>query len=501
MMTRLCHEILAFYFKRKATALNQAAENIEAAQRSKLSQIMQSLSESERWKAYANKSYEELSQLIPISTYSEFRNDIDEQRSKGRNILSSSIVRYEPTSGSTEQRKWIPYTQAFLAEINEAAGAWLGDLYQRLPKIKEGAHYWSLSWLPKELRGLTSSNDADLFPAYQRLILQKSMAVPAEISQVEEPEAAWWATLVYLCARKDLTLVSVWSPTFWIKVTEDIRTQWTDIVSCLSEDHWGKYDKDLREVLGAPPRRDLKNIDIGDNNFFKKLWPKLTLISSWDSSSSTLWSEQIKAQFPWVSFQGKGLWATEGVVSIPFKGQKVLSVNSHFYEFKDLQSGNVVPSWSLQQGREYQPIVWSSSGLLRYILQDRVKITNFFGQIPCLEFLGRLQSVDMVGEKMDTAWVQDLFGRNPQWKALCLIASRQPHPHYVLCHQGDLKIDIESELLKLHHYKVARELGQLGPARTFLVKDLFTFFEQTGKSRLVGQNKIEVLLELENFNL
>ncbi|MGZ6395646.1 MAG: hypothetical protein ACXWQA_15690, partial [Pseudobdellovibrionaceae bacterium] len=179
--------------------------------------------------------------------------------------------------------------------------------------------------------------------------------------------------------------------------------------------------------------------------------------------------------------------------------KKVLTANAHFYEFRNLKTGQILASWELKQGESYQPILWTSSGLLRYQLQDRVKVTGFIGNTPCFEFIGRMQSVDLVGEKMDLQWVQALLSEKKHWKAFCLIACRRPEPHYVLIHESFENIDIESELLKLHHYKVARELGQLQKASSHAVKDVFHFFAKIGRSRILGQNKIEVLLEMESL--
>lgn len=79
------------------------------------------------------------------------------------------------------------------------------------------------------------------------------------------------------------------------------------------------------------------------------------------------------------------------------------------------------------------------------------------------------------------------------------MACHQPNPHYVLIHESNDEIDIESRLLELHHYKVARELGQLQKARCFAVRGVFEFFGKFGRSAVLGQNKIEVLLERDNL--
>lgn len=498
MITRLCHELMGLFYSGSVKKFAASLGDVESTQRQRLSEIMTNLQATARWGHLAGKSYEELCELLPAGKYADFSSDILEQQRTGAEILAAKVIRFEPTSGSTEARKWLPYSQEFLNELNRAAAIWLGDIYKNYPEVKSGTHYWSLSWLPEELRNLTSSNDAELFPAYQRWILQNTMAVSPRLAHLESADAAWWATLVSLAANRDLSLVSVWSPTFWLKITKDLKELWSEVELALLNGQWGRHSAEIEKILGPAPRR--QNLPASTaSDFFKKLWPRLALISAWDSSSSHAWAREIKSQFPDVVFQGKGLWATEGVLTVPFQNHKVLATNAHFYEFRDLETNQIHPAWDLLQGRVYQPILWTSAGLLRYQLQDRVKVTGFLGKTPALEFLGRLQSVDLVGEKVDAQWVQTLFAENTDWKAFCLVACHKPAPHYILIHESNKNIDIESELQKLHHYKVARELGQLHQARSLEVKDVFHFFSKAGRSQVLGQNKIEILLEMESL--
>ncbi|MEK5768551.1 GH3 auxin-responsive promoter family protein, partial [Acinetobacter schindleri] len=93
--------------------------------------------------------------------------------------------------------------------------------------------------------------------------------------------------------------------------------------------------------------------------------------SSWDTAGSKAWAEKLKEKLANVQFEGKGLWATEGVVTIPYNDQYPLAYQSHFYEFEYLEGekqGQIVPSWQLKQGDVVSPLITSGNGLLRYCL-------------------------------------------------------------------------------------------------------------------------------------
>lgn len=128
---------------------------------------------------------------------------------------------------------------------------------------------------------------------------------------------------------------------------------------------------------------------------------KLTLISSWDTEGATAWATPLQARIANVAFEGKGLWATEAVVTIPYENQYPLSYQSHFYEFLLQGTDQIVPSWQLNLADIVSPVITSGSGLIRYVIEDELEVTGFYQQVPCFRFLGCKMTVDMVGEKLD----------------------------------------------------------------------------------------------------
>src|SRR5690606_18179275 len=111
----------------------------------------------------------------------------------------------------------------------------------------------------------------------------------------------------------------------------------------------------------------LQDLDLTQATAWKKLWPKLSLVSSWDTASAEQWAVQLQQRIAGVAFEGKGLWATEGVVTIPFANRFTLSYQSHFYEFILQDSQKVVPSWQLKIGDIVSPVITTGSGLIRYV--------------------------------------------------------------------------------------------------------------------------------------
>jgi hypothetical protein len=244
----------------------------------------------------------------------------------------------------------------------------------------------------------------------------------------------------------------------------------------------------------------------------RHLWPELALISCWDSSTAEVWISELKKIFPHVPLQGKGLWATEGVVTFPFQGKRVLSLRSHFYEFRCLETQKILVPWQLKQNMFVQPIITSRSGLLRYELPDKMQVSGFIGTTPCLNFINRINSIDLVGEKIDFDTAQGIIQDINQHfgvRGLCLIAEKSslPKPKYKLLLEGELVSNkatresiedyVEDKLCNHYHYKLSRSLGQLGPCEVLAVEDSLQVLKKFQKSSIGGSNKIEPIVILE----
>ena len=454
----------------------RALDDPEGAQRARLSALLRELEGTPCWKDLGpDLTYEAFRSRVPIRSYAELEASILEQRRTGSPRLCAPCARWQPTSGSTARRKWIPYPPAFLAELDAAAGPWLCDLARSHPRAFKGRHYWSLSWIPAELRaeGL-ETDDLTLLPAWKRLALGRVMAVPSGVNQLPSNEAAMLATATWLAARRDLSLLSVWSPTFALTLLRLLAEHREDIAGTLRAGRW--------ELPLPAPREPAQGrlLEAWDGTLsgdvFEALWPDLAVVSAWDSSASSAPAEELRRLLPQAHLQGKGLWATEGVVTFPFRGRNVAALASHVLEFRCLATGRVLPAWSLEEGQEVQPVLSTSGGLLRYPLEDRLKVTGFVERAPCLAFLGRLASTDLTGEKLDSRAVGEVLATleaRHGLRCVTLFAVEAPAPGYCLLAEGPatagpaLAADLEAELGRFHHYRLARELGQLRPARVW----------------------------------
>lgn len=434
--------------------------------------------------------------------------EIQIQRLNEKNFKAKRI---QPTSGSGAKEKLIPYTDPFIKQLNKALNPWLFDMTKQFPGILLGKHFWSISWLPTHWREKNwQLDDFELLPAWKKNLTHQLMAVPNEVSKATTLEASQFATLAYLISCQNLTFFSVWSPTFLIQLLDKIKTWESSLCQTLETGKWAMFSAELNYLI--PPNNPDQAKKLSKSGI-ANLWPMLTLLSSWNSSTSLSWAEKLQSIFPHTSFQGKGLWATEGVVSIPFEKKYLLSYFSHYYEFLDLKSGNILSSWELKEGMEVYPLITSANGFVRYNLKDRMIVTGFHYSIPTLEFLERDHTFDMVGEKLDSLCFLNIHHEMKkkfpklQWVIVFAIneLAHKPFYHFIFEGHND-KNEVSSYLTKLlkerFHYQLARELGQLGDEVISILPNGFNLYQafQTRRGMIQGNIKVELSTMIKNLN-
>ena len=497
----MIHEILKRVFSIKRTQFIRDSKDLKSIQEKRLSVIFNSLKKTEHYGSLQNP---DLLLSLPIRNYADFEPLIDRQILSKQPILCRNLVRVELTSGSTSKKKKILYSKEFLKEINEASTVWMADLYSKYPGIKNGPHYWTLSWSPGQ-----DTDDSELFPWIQRFFLQKVLLLNQKIRSTPTLESSWFATLVSLVACRKLSLISIWSPTLLSRIRRDIQNESVNIFNTLKTQQWCLYNLELSGQIPVPWFDGTIGLDDLANFNMQKIWPCLSLVSAWDSSSSRYYYDEIRNQLPSLSFQGKGLWATEGVVTIPFEDKKVLAFKSHYYEFKCVETQKIIPSWKLERDQILEPIITSANGLARYHIEDRIQVSGFYNSLPCFEFLGRSATSDLVGEKLsDTAFfeIQSDMLKKFTVKNILFFAVGSSQPFYfglfesqeqTLTDQQTMANYLEESLCTHFNYQVARNLNQLQAAAMHRSHDLTTCLDILARSYSAqGQFKVQPLYRI-----
>lgn len=335
----------------------------------------------------------------PVTTWKDYEPWISRLAVGEIHLLSQDpVLRLMPTSGTEGGSKLIPMNQGLQQAFACAVNTWMYALSQNHPAALRGRAYWSLSppAFPNRHHGVLPvgfEDDSAYLGPWGAFLARQTFAVPPALAQETDIDAWRRKTCLHLLQAEDLSLVSVWSPTFFTGLWRHIQESWDDL---LADPFWQSFHR-RHQQLGRLHEPDAVLI-----------WPHLALISAWTHGASVESSNDLSRLFPHVFIEPKGLIATEAIVSIPWKPDHdpVLAITAQVVEFED-ETGQLLGPEDVVVGKTYQVIVTNGGGLWRYRLGDLVTITGRIGRTPTLRFLARSGGVsDRCGEKLHPAFVE-----------------------------------------------------------------------------------------------
>ena len=364
---------------------------------------------------------------IPIASYEHYRPRVERAvfDDNARVLSTHPIVRVEATSGTSSGVKWIPYTRPMMATFRRMFTLWAHDLLRYHYRAGTGRLFLCVTGgrphdgtLPNRFIG----DDRDYLGKRWRYVLDAFVVAP-QFARDEDPLDRLAQTLA---TEPKLEVMSFWSPSLLLAAM----------------DHLGVTTADEARTL----------------------WPKLQLISCWTAASSALFMPRLRELFPQVCFQGKGLLATEAALTIPLEPAQgcVPLVQDVYFEFIDDQ-GELHPLHKLETDKEYEVVISSRAGLLRYRLGDRVRVRGFFRKTPILDFIGRAGIIsDLVGEKLTLEFVERQL--SPAIGSyFCLLPTDSRYELWLDSNDVASVAEIEALLCQNFHYAEALRLGQLAP--------------------------------------
>jgi hypothetical protein len=460
-----------------AAAFRRSLPSAAATQERGLVRLLQKNRTSEYGRQYnfgAIGSYREFVRRVPIVNYETLAPLIRRAAEGAPAVLTTEpIVACEETGGSSGGAKLIPYTEAALDAFRRGVGVWLDDLRERFPGITRGSSYWAVSPAGRAPRTTSAGiaiglDDFGYLGATLGADIAPTLCVPPIVAALRDLDAWREATALHLLADARLALISVWSPSYLSQLLDYMQTHAPTLAARIAAGFDGRGADPARAALVASAL-DAATPDC------RALWPQLCVLSCWNHAAASAPAAHLAALFPQATLQGKGLLATEGLVSIPLEGAApVLAVDSGFVEFLDDQ-GHARSAADVAIDGEYEILLSNESGLYRYAIGDRVRIAGFMGAAPLLVFLGRSGvACDLVGEKLTEAFVAQAIATAAAGQRLPFAALAADADGYVLLLDaqavaGDAALELarrcEQALRVNPQYAHARELGQLRALR------------------------------------
>ena len=372
---------------------------------------------------------------------------------KIENLTHEKVQFFETTSGSTGAKKRIPYTKSLLKSYERMFVLWADDLINHSDlKLESGKFFMSIS--PQI--GEQVKDDRQYLSLPLRTLMSPFLVSNPSSHSAMTTDDFFLQVSLDLLNSPDLEIISIWSPSYFLSFLEFIESNKGTLIGKITSTHSRKLLED-------------------SNIQWDKIWPKLKLISCWNEAQAKPSAQLLKQKLGHAKIQGKGLLLTEAPITIPWfeaKGNIPLLTETYL-EFLT-NEGEILGISELKEGSSYTVITSQINGFLRYNTLDRVKVTGFYFKTPILEFEGRTGNhSDMVGEKLSEDLIRSIIITNFDF---FLVPTGSPKPGYEIYVDEELfnkePLELENELLKIHHYKLARDLNQLLPLTTVKIKNL-----------------------------
>lgn len=398
----------------------------EALQTSWLSTVLERNAHTQYLRSYGSPPDQQaFRERVPIVSYESLQPWLESVHSGQADVLfAGGPIAYERTGGSAGGVKVIPYSREGLEDFRSALLPWLvegADTYGVTGRL-----YLSISPATRPMERIgdvpIGLSDGAYLGEAAAAILSELTVVPFELAAITNVDRWRARTLEYLSSAEDLELISCWSPTFLLRLLDDL----------------------------PDPRL---------------LWPRLKVVSCWASAASEPFAAELAARLPHARLQPKGLMSTECVVTVPDAGGRPVLTRRGFFEFE--HDGHIFLHQELQAGICYRVVVTTASGLYRYRTGDLVRCEGYTLEgYPILEFIGRGELVsDLVGEKLTETFVS---GCLREVRGFRILVPEQSGDGYVLVADKESRANVqrvEQFLCSNPQYSYARRMKQLAPLR------------------------------------
>lgn len=403
----------------------QACGNATQVQNALLTRFLHATAGSEfarRFSLDRVRTYDEYVSAAPIQSYEQIRPFVDNVRAGRVESLfapGTPILMFALTSGTTAQPKYIPVTKWVLNASRQGWNIWgvkaildhPGTIVRHIVQVTSPMddHHTSAGIPCGAITGLLAVN--------QKRLVRRYYTSPPAIAKIPHAESKYY-TIMRLAIPRDVAWLVTANPSTLLLLAKT-ADQHRDAM--IRDIHDGTLTSAMqvpaavREALRSRLKREpaiarrLERLIAEHGALYPKHYWNLGFRAHWLGGTMGLYESQFPEWYGDTPARDIGLIASEGRMSIPVDdgtASGVLALRTQFYEFiPEAEYGSTNPivlrSHEVETGGVYFIVLTNGSGLYRYDMGDRVRVTGWSGQAPMIEFLSRdSHSSSMAGEKL-----------------------------------------------------------------------------------------------------
>lgn len=428
-MARLLDHTLAriarWHAGRVYRGFQRGLSHVRAIQQQTLLRALASVRDGEfgrRTKLRSVRTLDDLRAAVPLTTYEDLRPTLERVVAGEIGALFSpgiTIRMFATSSGTTAKQKYIPVTDRFIREYRRGWNTFGLKMLSDHPRAILRAILQSSGRHDERITpaGIPAGAITGLLAQMQKGIVRRFYVGSSALARIENPIDRAYC-LARFALTRDVAFAVTANPATLIRLAQIVDE---NAESLIRDIHDGSLDArrvgdprlhaELSVLLDPMPQRarELQTLHSRAAALRPRDYWKLEFLACWTGGSMGHYLSRLADWYGPIPVRDVGLLASEGRVSIPLADNTpagALDAQAACFEFIPVEHADdsqpaTHAAHELERGREYAVVLTNDAGLVRYRLDDVVRVTDHIAETPVVEFLHRAGRVSSVaGEKL-----------------------------------------------------------------------------------------------------
>jgi hypothetical protein len=358
---------------------------------------------------------------LPVTTYADYAPYVERLAAGERNLLSSQpVVYFATTSGTSGPQKMIPITRAHMREALRPKVIPVGLALRR--GILRPMHGRTMVIMSEHSGGQTAGGipkGAAISGGFQYFasLIDQFLTAPGEVIRVQDQAAARYLHMLFALRHERLWTIIAFFPAILLFALRDLQTYSEQLLRDLAD---GTINGQLQiseetrarllQHLRPEPARARALATLVERGQFTipNIWPDVTAILTATGGAFRFYIDQLRPYLGDLPIFSSVYSSCEGTVGVGFSTDQpyyMMTPGPAYIELLPVEAmgdpqARPMPAWQARPGCCYEVILTTLDGLTRYRLEDIVRVVEFYGQTPIIEFIERRgQVINLIGEK------------------------------------------------------------------------------------------------------
>lgn len=358
---------------------------------------------------------------LPVTSYVDYAPFIERLAAGEQNLLSRQPVAYfATTSGTTGPQKMVPVThQQMQLNIRTLLLPFGLAIRQGILKPMRTRSMVILT----EHTGIRTAGGIPRGAAitgsfrYMGGITDLFLTAPGDVMRVHDQATARYLQLLFALGEERLWTILAFFPTMLLFTLRDLQKNSVSLLRDLAD---GSLASDLelsadvrarllKRLIAQPARaRTLTSLLERDLFTVPNIWPEMRAILTANGGSFRFYIDQLRAHIGNLPVYSPVYGTSEALIGFGISVDHpyyLMHPGTAYIELLPIEQmhnpeARPIPAREAIPGRCYEVVVTTLAGLTRYRLHDVVRVVDFHGEAPLIEFIERVgQVIDVLGEK------------------------------------------------------------------------------------------------------